>query len=171
MNCEVCEVCGAQVQELRRGRCWGCYARWTDAREVGIGASCCICIERRCDRLKSVELLGSWVAMCFNCAGRAQRLVPIPQTLLGLRKALTRERRSNERRDGSYDKRVFQYERRQDQRRLDAEPVPVEDLVLSGDELAATLDALAARLSQSDSEENDELTQILGLPQALLHHA
>ncbi len=166
-----CEVCGAQVQELRRGRCWGCYTRWTDAREVGIGASCCICTERRRDRLKSVELLGTWLSMCFNCAGRAMRLVPVPQTLRGLRSALTRERRGNERRDGRYDKRVFQYERRGNQRRLGGHATPVDNLTLSGDELNETLDQLAVRLTQSESDDNEELTQILDLPQALLRQA
>ena len=35
-----CDVCSAKVHELRRGRCWGCYARWVDARPVGVGARC-----------------------------------------------------------------------------------------------------------------------------------
>ena len=35
-----CGVCGAQVQELRRGRCWDCYRQWAELRPVGSGASC-----------------------------------------------------------------------------------------------------------------------------------
>ena len=50
-----CEVCGAQVATLRRGRCWICYVRWADARPVGLGAKCAICSDRRRENLRMVE--------------------------------------------------------------------------------------------------------------------
>jgi len=112
-----CEVCNAEVNELRRGRCWGCYNRWVDARPVGLGARCCICGERRREQLRGIELLGSWLPMCFGCSGRAMRLEPLPQTLGGIRSALERERRETERRRGKKDTRVFQYDRRHGDRR------------------------------------------------------
>jgi hypothetical protein len=112
-----CEVCNANVNELRRGRCWGCYNRWVDARPVGVGARCCVCSERRRDALRSVELLGGWLPMCYTCSGRAMRLDPLPQSLAEIRKELDRERRRDERRIGKPDTRVFQYDRRTGDRR------------------------------------------------------
>ena len=76
----ICEVCSAQVSELRRGRCWGCYARWVDDRPVGMGAKCTTCNEKRRRFLKSVELFGAWKPMCFNCAGQLLDLDPMPPT-------------------------------------------------------------------------------------------
>ena len=32
-----CNVCGAAVTELRRGRCWGCYTRWVEIAPGGAG--------------------------------------------------------------------------------------------------------------------------------------
>lgn len=112
-----CEVCGAAVHELRRGRCWGCYTRWALARPVGLGATCRMCGERRREFLKSVELLGSWVPMCHNCAARTASLSPLPQTLGEIRSVLERERRQGGRRIGRMDGRVFPYERRGRDRR------------------------------------------------------
>lgn len=112
-----CEVCNAKVGELRRGRCWGCYGRWVDARPVGLGARCVTCGEQRRRVLKLVELLGGWSPMCFNCAGQILQLVPMPPTLVALRDAVSRERRRTERRAGKPDTRVFCYERRVGDRR------------------------------------------------------
>jgi hypothetical protein len=112
-----CDVCRATVTELRRGRCWGCYARWVDARAVGVGARCCICAERRRDLLRSMELLGAWMPICYTCSGRANALDPMPQNLAGIRTALRRERRERDRRGGKADTRVFQHDRRGDDRR------------------------------------------------------
>jgi len=112
-----CEVCLARVSELRRGRCWGCYARWVDARPVGIGARCITCGEKRRRFLKSVELHAVWQPMCFNCAGQLLHLVPLPTSLAELREAVSRERRRTDRRMGKADSRVFQYERRVGERR------------------------------------------------------
>ena len=114
-----CDVCGATVQELRRGRCWGCYARWVDSRPVGLGARCVVCTERRRRLLRSVEMHGLWHPMCFACAGQAMALEPVPDNILELKRVLSRERRADDRRLDRPDTRVFQYERRIGQRRLD----------------------------------------------------
>jgi len=116
-----CDVCHAKVAELRRGRCWGCYSRWLDARPVGLGARCAMCAERRRRVLKMVELLGGWYPMCFNCAGQVLQLEPMPPSLAALRDAVSRERRRADRRDGRPDTRVFRHERRVGERRLEGE--------------------------------------------------
>src|SRR5436190_23170688 len=86
----VCEVCRAQVTELRRGRCWGCYDRWVEQRPVGLGARCTTCPEKRRRFLKTVELFGAWKPMCFNCAGVLLVLQPMPTTISALRLAVSR---------------------------------------------------------------------------------
>lgn len=123
-----CEICNAKVAELRRGRCWGCYARWTDARPVGVGAKCVTCPEKRRRVLRAVELFGSWKPMCFNCSGQLLTLNPMPETIAELKLAVSRERRHVDRRHGKPDSRVFRYERRVGERRTerDAE-LPIED--------------------------------------------
>ena len=118
MSMHSCEVCNANVSELRRGRCWGCYSRWVDAKPVGAGAHCTTCNEKRRRVLKSVELYGSWKPMCFSCAGQTLHLDPMPTTIAGLREALSRERRKKDRRFGKSDTRVFRYERRVGDRRM-----------------------------------------------------
>ncbi len=124
----VCEVCSAKVSELRRGRCWGCYAKWVDARPVGVGAKCIACTEKRRRVLRSVELLGQWRPMCFNCAGQLMTLSPTPDTIAGVRQALSRERRRLDRRYGKPDTRVFPYERRVGQRRSERDVLmPIDD--------------------------------------------
>ncbi len=112
-----CEVCSAKVGELRRGRCWGCYSRWVDAKPVGVGAHCTTCNEKRRRVLKSVELFGNWRPMCFSCAGQVLQLNPMPPTIAELKEALSRERRKKDRRIGKADTRVFKYERRVGDRR------------------------------------------------------
>jgi len=114
-----CEVCNAKVHELRRGRCWGCYSRWVDARAVGVNATCVTCNEKRRRLLKSVELFGGWKPMCFSCSGQLLHVDPLPLTIAGLKDALSRERRKKDRRIGKVDSRVFQYERRVGDRRTD----------------------------------------------------
>ncbi len=129
----VCEVCNATVSELRRGRCWGCYGRWVDARPVGSGARCSTCSEKRRRFLKSVELFGQWQPMCFNCAGQCLDLDPMPPTIAALREAMSRERRNRDRRFGKPDSRVFRYERRVGQRRLEARedcPAVDDDMII-----------------------------------------
>jgi hypothetical protein len=112
-----CGVCGAAVTELRRGRCWGCYMRWSESRPVGRGAACTICFEKRRDQLRLVELQGRSLPLCHGCASRIGRMDEVPESVEALRKALKRNRRDGERRDGSLDHRVFPRERRVGERR------------------------------------------------------
>jgi len=121
-----------KVAELRRGRCWGCYARWVDARPVGAGARCVTCGEQRRRVMKLVELFGGWSPMCFNCAGQIGKLDPMPPTIAELRDALSRERRRVDRRIGRPDTRVFPRERRVGERRGTAEAYPriADDAIL-----------------------------------------
>jgi hypothetical protein len=112
-----CDVCGAKVAELRRGRCWGCYSRWAEGRPVGMGAACTMCNDRRREHLRSVELLGAWLPMCHNCCARAMRLEPMPQTIDEIRQRLDRERRRDDRRIGRPDTRIFKRDRRGIERR------------------------------------------------------
>jgi hypothetical protein len=158
-----CEICGARVRELRRGRCWGCYNRWVESRPVGLGASCRMCGERRRGYLKSVELLGAWVSVCHNCGGRIAAMVPLPQTVGEIRAALGRERRYLPRRVGKPDGRVFQYDRRELHRRAAESPEGVdEEMIVEIAELAHDLELLAAELPG----EGADLTQIRDLPGA-----
>jgi len=113
-----CSVCGAAVSELRRGRCWGCYTRWADARPVGRGASCTACAEKRRSMLKLVELKGRSLPFCHGCAALLMRLPDIPDSVDELRVALRRDRRDGDRRDGeTIDQRIFPRERRVGERR------------------------------------------------------
>jgi hypothetical protein len=112
-----CDVCHAKVSETRRGRCWGCYNRWAEARPVGVGARCVVCGERRRRVLRSIELLGAWQPACFNCHGQVLALDGVPATVADIRDRLERERRRCDRRVGKADSRVFRYERRVGERR------------------------------------------------------
>ena len=154
-----CEICNANVNELRRGRCWGCYNRWVDARPVGLGAQCCVCGERRRDQLRAIELLGSWMPMCYSCSGQAMPLEPLPQTLAGIRSALTRERRQDVRRGVKKDTRVFQYDRRHEDRRRGRAAREL-DWLLIDDELVIEIDETSGA-DKAKPAEDDELTHIL----------
>jgi hypothetical protein len=112
-----CGVCGAAVTELRRGRCWGCYSRWTESRPVGRGAACTVCQEKRRAHLKLVELKGRSLPFCHTCAAQVMRLPEVPDTLEELRYELRRDRRDADRRDGKLDQRIFPRERRVGERR------------------------------------------------------
>jgi len=149
-----CDVCGAKVHELRRGRCWGCYGRWVDARPVGVGARCLTCGERRRRLLKTVELYGGWPAICFSCAGQVMNLDPMPQNVPDLKVAVSRERRATDRRVGKADTRVFQYERRVGQRRLAREDYPVID-----DDMIVEI-TIEAAPDDIGGGEFDDMTQI-----------
>lgn len=148
-----CEVCGARVASLRRGRCWICYIRWAESRPVGLGASCVVCGERRRHNLRLVEFQGAWVPMCHNCGTRALRLSPMPRSLVGLRQQLARDRRWAERRGGRADIRPLPRERRVGERRraLAATPgdqwLDAEDLVIE----VCPSDAGAAASSGDDA--------------------
>jgi hypothetical protein len=113
-----CNVCGASVTELRRGRCWGCYSRWVESRPVGRGASCAVCMEKRRNMLKLVELKGRSLPFCHGCAAQVLRLADVPETIEELREVLRRERRDGDRREGeAVDQRIFPRERRVGERR------------------------------------------------------
>jgi hypothetical protein len=122
-----CGVCHAQVTELRRGRCWGCYTRWGEARPVGTGAACSVCGERRRTELRMVELHARSHAICHSCTGKISRLRTIPNTIPAIRELLTRERRAAERRAGSEDRRIFPRERRVGDRRSAPRPIESQD--------------------------------------------
>jgi hypothetical protein len=166
-----CEVCRAPVRELRRGRCWGCYSRWAEARPVGHGASCQICGERRRGFLRSVELLGAWAPVCHNCSARVATLKPMPRSLADVREALRRERRQHDRRVGLADLRAVPVERRRGERRAHAlasgtaagssaaprdpflcthesAPLVDDDMVIEISELASELESLAQELGE-----------------------
>src|SRR4249920_669923 len=98
-----CQVCGAGVAELRRGRCWGCYMRWSESRPVGRGATCTVCFEKRRSQLRLVELHNRSLPLCHGCASRIGRMDEIPPSVEGIRKALKRNRRDGERRDDALD--------------------------------------------------------------------
>ena len=151
----ICEVCNAHVHELRRGRCWGCYGRWVDARPVGLGARCVTCNEKRRRFLKSVELWGAWQPMCFNCAGQVLDMDPMPTTIVALRDLISRERRKRDRRIGKPDSRVFRYERRVGERRSERDFPVVED------------DMIIEVTYEADGDDFDDLTQIRELVQDL----
>jgi hypothetical protein len=147
------------VGELRRGRCWGCYARWSETRPVGLGARCTTCGEKRRRLLKSVELLGGWRPMCFNCSGQVGALEPMPRTIHAIKDAISRERRKKDRRVGRADTRVFQYERRVGERRMvarDTYDCIDDDMII---EVTFEPDA--------PGEDFDDLTQIRALVREL----
>ena len=154
-----CEVCHAKVAELRRGRCWGCYSRWTEARPVGVGAACCICNERRRDNLRMVELLRAWMPMCHNCAAKATVLAPMPQTMDELRRRLARDRRAADRRAGTKpDDRVFKRERRGLERRAMGLANGDDLMLLDEDDIL-----MIEELSELTSEDGGDETRIVDL--------
>lgn len=166
-----CEICCARVRELRRGRCWGCYNRWVEARPVGVGAVCRICGERRLAYLKSIELYGSWSPVCHSCAGRMAALEAMPQSVAGIRALLSRERRSAVRRLGRADGRAFPHERRLGERRADEVQIEIDvsdarddiddELIVEIEELAHDLELLAAELpEEGGADRGAELTRI-----------
>jgi len=155
-----CEVCNAMVGELRRGRCWGCYGRWVDARPVGMGARCITCPEKRRRVLRAVELFGGWKPMCFNCSGQLLTLNPMPTTIAELKAAVSRERRHIDRRWGKPDTRVFRYERRVGERRTCRDDFPpIEDDMI----IEVTVEPMTA----ADGMEFEDLTSIRELVEHL----
>ena len=170
-----CDVCNAKVSELRRGRCWGCYARWVDARPVGLGARCITCHEKRRRALKMVELWSTWKPMCFNCAGQLLDLDPLPTTIAALRAIVSRERRQHDRRIGKPDSRVFRYERRVGERRtVRAEATGTDAAALLASAGAGADDDLVIEISiepdgalASRDHDFDDITQIRELVREL----
>jgi hypothetical protein len=150
-----CGVCGAAVTELRRGRCWGCYIRWTESRPVGRGAACTVCFEKRRDQLRLVELQGRSLPLCHGCASRIGRLDEIPPSVDLLRRVLKRNRRDGERREGSLDHRVFPRERRVGERRNPPRDAGFAD---TDPHLAASpdLDEVILEVTDDDVEEVEQ---------------
>lgn len=153
-----CNVCGAAVTELRRGRCWGCYNRWAESRPIGRGASCTVCLEKRREMLKLVEVKGRSLAFCHSCAARVLRLPEIPDSVDELRKMMQRERREEDRRNGKHDHRLFPRERRVGERRgpsrvAFADTDPRIEL--------ASLDEVIIELHEEGEDEGDQ-TQVRG---------
>jgi hypothetical protein len=105
------------VTELRRGRCWSCYSKWAEMRPVPRGAACAVCDERRRDNLRLVEVLGRSITLCHICAARTLKLTKVPNSIEGLRRALLRDRRAQDRRGDGLERRVFPRERRVGDRR------------------------------------------------------
>ncbi|MBN2725157.1 MAG: hypothetical protein JXR95_13920 [Deltaproteobacteria bacterium] len=114
----ICEVCGAKVTQLRRGRCISCYNKWVESQPVPVGASCRICGERRRENIQRTELLGRWYNLCHTCAYRSTRLSPMPHHIEGIKMALERNRRFGDRRLGDEDERRIKRERRVGERRV-----------------------------------------------------
>jgi len=157
-----CDVCSAKVNELRRGRCWGCYARWVDARPVGYGARCLTCNERRRRLLKTVELFGGWPALCFSCAGQLMTLDPMPKNVHELKLAVSRERRRTDRRIGKADTRVFQFERRIGQRRATRAGGPADYAAIEDDMIVEIVVETAPEAPETSDDlvEFDDMTRI-----------
>jgi hypothetical protein len=121
-----------------------------------------MCTERRRDNLRSVELLGSWMPCCHNCAGRIAKLSPMPQTIGEIRRTLVRDRRYEARRYGKRDTRVFQRNRRQDDRRR-VRALDRDDSVVIDDEMIVEMEELAAEISGT-AKDGEDLTRIRELP-------
>ncbi len=112
-----CGSCGAQVTELRRGRCWGCYTKWAEMRPVPRGATCAVCEERRRTNLRTIEFQRRWIVLCHICAARTIKLSKAPSSVAGLRRLLVRDRRDADRRGDGVERRLFPRERRVGDRR------------------------------------------------------
>jgi hypothetical protein len=155
-----CGTCGAQVIELRRGRCWGCYQRWVESRPVGRGATCTVCFEKRRDQLKLVELHGRTMPLCHGCGARIARMEDVPESIDGLRLALRRDRRHADKRGaGKVDHRIFPRERRVGERRS-----PPRGEIPPGDPsyentMLADMEEIIVELAEADMEEVEQ-TQV-----------
>ena len=157
-----CNVCGAGVTELRRGRCWGCYTRWAESRPVGRGAACVVCGEKRRAQLKLVELQRRSLPFCHGCAVQVMRLPDLPPTIEELRQALRRDRREADRRTGKVDQRIFPRERRVGERRG-----PGRDAFADTDPrikmLDLSLDEVILELAEDEAEPSNQ-TQVKANP-------
>lgn len=126
-----------------------------------------MCGDRRHALLKSTELLGSWIPICFNCSALAAELRPLPQTVAKIREALTRNRRSKDRRWGKRDSRVFRYNRRGDDRRTPravSELGIEDDMIVEISDLASDMELLSLDLSENSRA---DLTRIQERPSDL----
>ncbi len=151
-----CNVCGAHVAELRRGRCWACYQKWSETRPVGRGASCELCHERRRDNLRMVELHARFVPMCHNCGTRVMRMDAVPPTVEEIRIILDRERREEERRNQGTDQRLFPRERRVGDRRAHTDSGVSERAVKATAPQLPSVEELIFELADDDVEFVDQ---------------
>ena len=155
-----CGTCGAQVIELRRGRCWGCYTLWVESRPVGRGATCTVCFEKRRDQLKLVELHGRSMPLCHGCAARIARMDDIPESVDGLRGALRRDRRLVDKRAGTkVDHRIFPRERRVGERRTPPRTAFADTDPGVEATLLADMEEIIVELQEADMEEVEQ-TQV-----------
>jgi len=77
-----CGTCGAQVIELRRGRCWGCYTALGRVAPRGRGATCTVCFEKRRDQLKLARIARPHGArLCHGCSAHVTRMDEIPESI------------------------------------------------------------------------------------------
>lgn len=160
-----CNVCGAEVSELRRGRCWGCYSRWAENRPVGRGAVCTVCHEKRRDQLKLIELHGRSLPLCHGCAARVGRLSHVPATIEAIRRALRRDRRDGDRRADKLDHRIFPRERRVGERREPRDARPDTNPRIETAELGG-LDDVIIELTEHELEEIEQTFVRPGKPRA-----
>jgi hypothetical protein len=152
-----CGTCGAQVTELRRGRCWGCYSRWVEARPVGRGATCTVCFEKRRDQLKLVELHGRSVPLCHGCSARVMRMDEIPETVEGMRNLLRRDRRLADKRTGTkIDHRIFPRERRVGERRSPPRGAFADTDPRLEQTMLADMEEIIVELQEADMEEVEQ---------------
>jgi len=154
-----CGTCGAQVIELRRGRCWGCYTRWVESRPVGRGASCTVCFEKRRDQLKLIELHGRTMPMCHGCAARVLRMDNVPDSLDELRVVLRRDRRLADKRSGKVDHRIFPRERRVGERRSPPRSAFADTDPRIEAAMLADMEEIIVELQEADMEEVEQ-TQV-----------
>jgi hypothetical protein len=154
-----CGTCGAQVIELRRGRCWGCYTRWVESRPVGRGASCTVCFEKRRDQLKLIELHGRTMPMCHGCSARVLRMDIVPESLDELRVVLRRDRRLADKRSGKVDHRIFPRERRVGERRSPPRSAFADTDPHMEAAMLADMEEIIVELQEADMEEVEQ-TQV-----------
>jgi hypothetical protein len=151
-----CGTCGAQVIELRRGRCWGCYTQWVESRPVGRGATCTVCFEKRRDQLKLVELHGRSMPLCHGCSARVTRMDDIPESIDALRIALRRDRRYADKRSGKVDHRIFPRERRVGERRNPPRSAFADTDPRMEATLLAEMEEIIIELQTADMEEVEQ---------------
>jgi hypothetical protein len=120
-----------------------------------------MCGDRRRGLLKSVELLGTWVPICHNCAALTAKLEPMPQSLGAIREQLLRDRRCVDRRWGKRDSRVFRYDRRGRERRIPRSASEAVD-----DEMIIEISELVSELELIANETRSDLTCIQQRPES-----
>jgi hypothetical protein len=76
-----------------------------------------VCEERRRENLRLIELHSRSVTFCHICAARTLKLARVPSSIDELRRLLSRDRRSDDRRGDGLERRIFPRERRVGDRR------------------------------------------------------